>query len=191
MSQIKNTGTLMHHLDWLLVDDDLVYPTWLVVPFIWPHVDVVETTLRLISTGFDMFDYAWRPGLLIARTFVGMIRRFVSSGPIFLSKKKVQEFRIESLNLNMVTPAAPTSFTNHSVGTHKIPNTMGMIYPGYGLNSFGYRIDEVLQSKGDTVRENVGVITLCLTGVERWRWDFRPTGDSRQRMINWLNRSYN
>ena len=115
MSRIKNTGTLMHHFDCLLVDDDLIYLTWLAVPFIWSHVDVVETTLRLVSSGSDMLDYGWRPSILIARSFVGMIRRFVSTAPIFPIQKKAQEFRIESLNLNMVTPTALTNFTGHPV----------------------------------------------------------------------------
>ena len=89
-------------------------------------------------------------------------------GPILISKKKAREFRIESLDLNIATPTALTSFTDHYVDTHKIPNTVGTTNPGEGLNSFGHCIDEILLSKeGDTVRENVGVMTLCLNGVER------------------------
>lgn len=119
VARLKKSGRLRYKLDCMLDADDSIYPTWLSVPVVSQHIDVLDIDLRLFGMGefgsglmseweSDLDNY----GPMI-RCLGALMELFSSRGPAFLSREKDERqwIIVESVALNVIdTPHQDEEF---------------------------------------------------------------------------------
>lgn len=186
ISRVKKSKTLRYKLDCLMLDERLIYPTWLSVPALSSSVASVEVDFRLFGdcngkrSGWAGGDGA--PSVIIWSLFA-LLKRFLLRGPDFLSPPKPgRKIKIGVLVLNVITPSplSAKGFIPREVPSHQRLHRgrrKGMIdpevVPGEMESHMGYLLDgsKDMAPYAGIVYNRVRIIRFCLDGDERKVWD--------------------
>ncbi|KAK0124242.1 hypothetical protein ONS95_009217 [Cadophora gregata] len=192
ISRIRASGSLKYSLDCIIENEWVIYPTWLSVPAVSSHVDVVEAQIRAVGDWTEKYKSGWRAGCgeyaHIIWSLLELLQRFLVRGPDFLSQPKQRGLAIGTLVLTVLTPDEPECGflpVEHHIGSSS-NRSHGLIHPGSVANMLHLHMDTLLcyACGGVTERHRTGYrvmklgdyidrIEIRLDGNERSSWTLK------------------
>ncbi|KAG4441368.1 hypothetical protein IFR05_003125 [Cadophora sp. M221] len=131
ISRLKAARGLKYILDCIIENENNVYPTWLHVPAVSSHIDIVETQIRACGAWIEGVMSGWRAGcggyFHMIWSLLELLQRFLVRGPDFLSYPKEGGVTVGVLVLNIITPEEPEG------GFMPIENHIGSSERKHGL----------------------------------------------------------
>lgn len=185
ISRLKRSKSLPYRLDLMMLDETMLYPTWLAFPALVDEIPRLEVGFRLFGDvegkQSAMKGGCGGPPLLIWSLFK-LMERFLLRGPDFLAPREPTRYqRMEELVVNVVTPSLPppngyaddsTPFYGFHRGIRK-----GLIHPRDMMCFLIDHMDFLLRRSKYTAPyarlafERVKRMTFSLDGAVKKSWD--------------------
>ncbi|KAL8687931.1 MAG: hypothetical protein Q9218_006034 [Villophora microphyllina] len=111
VARLERLKRLSYTLDIMMVDETMIYPTWVSFPVLLRYIPRLDVDVRLLGDVAGKRS-GWTPGdggppLMVWGLFC-LLERFLTRGPDFLSSvKQVTKPKVGELVVNVVSPSPP------------------------------------------------------------------------------------
>lgn len=175
----KRLGKLCYKLDCMIVDQELIYPTWLSVSALSSRLNRVEVDIRIVGTGDKSKRSKWHhghegPSPLVWSLFA-LINRFLTRGPDFLApiSPQEQQIRIGELAINVISPL-PVCLNGFATNDESDYDDAKEVLARMNAHMF-LLINKIslTEWEGQIMYDRVEVIRFRLNGIDQMIYELR------------------
>ncbi|KAI4141395.1 MAG: hypothetical protein L6R39_005355 [Caloplaca ligustica] len=182
ISRLAKSKSLPYKLDLMILDEKILYPTWLAFPAMITAIPRLEVDVRCFGdVGGKRSALRSRdagPGPMIW-SLLGLMRRFLLRGPLFLPPEHKPRYQwIEELAVNVRSPSTPppNGYAARYGGFSNL-RRKGLVEPEHLISCLIFMMDYLLRRNRHTASyaaltfERIQRMTFTLDGEVRRTWD--------------------